>query len=1093
MNGAVSDAMVERRAPARVRDEFAEFFEAVHGFEPFPWQVDAVESILSGAAWPDLVDVPTGLGKTAMMDVFVYVTAMAADHAPAVARRRCFFVIDRRIVVDEAHEHALALASALAGAKSGIVADVAQRLAALGNKDPAGALSVTKMRGGEPWSQAWAERPDQVSIVVSTVDQVGSRMLFRGYGVSDRRQPVEAAFVGNDSVVLVDEAHLSTNFLDTAEAVRAEQSRSASSAALPGLDIVRLSATAPSGQREATEMPNVVPFDVEAHRASPTAARRLNAAKRLHLLSTEAKKVEATLAHVAAGLANSGRRVTSGSAPVAMVVCNTVDSARQVFDILRAGTRGRRPKWPDLDVELLIGRSRPVDRREREAEVLARFGKGAARTERPAILVATQTVEVGVNLDVDALVTESASWSAIVQRLGRLNRFGDLGERLPNRSAATAVVVHGGAEDFVYGEAAAQTWTWLSTKTAPLDSFVPDVAADGLDVSPLACRNLQYEAGPDLNEKPAPAPFLTSSIIERWTRTGPIPTADPPVGPYLHGLERVSASVNVLWRAGLRATSDATHLTSGGVLVPDATADRLLSALPPWAGEQIEVPIAAVRRWMSGQQSSPVSDLEVAPEATVPVKQPRDAFSAFAYRPTNDGDQAFHWEQVEARDLKPGETIVVPVECGGLDMYGWNPGFDGHVHDVAEASALDAGGLTLVLDNQLPVRLGLVKRHIRPCQQIISAIRSALSGVDDPDTIRRGLSAVKEPDDVDAGSESIDVDALTRESLAGLTTHFLDFLIAHVEERDPDGRTRAEGADGSEANESSDTRNPAWGPRRADLKERLKAILESRGRRKRIEPVAIWRTEADIERAELPLGLITWRPPRQADGTSWAPDESDPSATAVSPRGATVTLESHGVAVRERAEEIAIDLGLPDDLVRVIGDAAEWHDLGKAEERFQAMLHGGDAWEALIADAPLAKSGMDPNDPSAWRRARELSGLPAGARHEAWSGSLVQAHVADHGYSGDVDLLVHLVASHHGLARPWLPAIVDDERLSSGESRPISAVIRGHAVEISPQSRDDLGQFDRFTRLNARYGPWGLALLEAIVRCADTTISREGR
>ena len=78
------------------------------------------------------------------------------------------------------------------------------------------------------------------------------------------------------------------------------------------------------------------------------------------------------------------------------------------------------------------------------------------------MLVATQTVEVGINLDVDVLVTESASWDAVVQRLGRLNRLGKLPDRFPDRPAAPAVVVHDGQSDGpVYGKARDETWRVL--------------------------------------------------------------------------------------------------------------------------------------------------------------------------------------------------------------------------------------------------------------------------------------------------------------------------------------------------------------------------------------------------------------------------------------------------------------------------------------------------------------------------------------------------------------------------------------------------------------------------------------------------------
>jgi CRISPR-associated endonuclease/helicase Cas3 len=171
----------------------------------------------------------------------------------------------------------------------------------------------------------------------------------------------------------------------------------------------------------------------------------------------------------------------------------------------------------------------------------------------------------------------------------------------------------------------------------------------------------------------------------------------------------------------------------------------------------------------------------------------------------------------------------------------------------------------------------------------------------------------------------------------------------------------------------------------------------------------------------------------------------------------------------------------------LLKDAAGWHDLGKVELRFQAMLHNGDAYQALVATEPLAKSGLDPADRLAWRHAARLSRLPAGARHEAWSAALVQELLRQLGdYDGDEDLLVHLVAAHHGYARPLARLVLDPQ------PQPVTAIVYGHKLSVSSDATVDLDQPSRFGRLNARYGRWGLALLEAIVRCADMTISAEG-
>ncbi|MEZ5087956.1 MAG: CRISPR-associated endonuclease Cas3'' [Tessaracoccus sp.] len=240
------------------------------------------------------------------------------------------------------------------------------------------------------------------------------------------------------------------------------------------------------------------------------------------------------------------------------------------------------------------------------------------------------------------------------------------------------------------------------------------------------------------------------------------------------------------------------------------------------------------------------------------------------------------------------------------------------------------------------------------------------------------------------------------------------------------------------------------------------------GRVRQILPVAIM---------QLPKGVpAAWRDASE--------DMTDGTAHLEQP----VVLVKHGEAVGARAIEIARNLGLPNDLMQAVGDAARWHDVGKVDRRFQAMLFDGDPVRAAIADEPLAKSGMPPGELQRHRDARRRSGMPRGARHEAWSHSLVAEYLAGQpeSYGGDTELVLHLIASHHGHARPLLPAIIDTA------DHQLTAVIDGVLTAAPLPKKVDVNHAQRFQDLNARYGRWGLALLEAIVRCADMTVSGEG-
>jgi CRISPR-associated endonuclease/helicase Cas3 len=90
-----------------------------------------------------------------------------------------------------------------------------------------------------------------------------------------------------------------------------------------------------------------------------------------------------------------------------LVVLNTVDAARNVYKHLHGGS---------TECTLLHSRFRGVERAELMAQV----------TQPPAdrIVVATQVVEAGIDLNAALLITEAAPWPSLVQRAGRCNRTG---------------------------------------------------------------------------------------------------------------------------------------------------------------------------------------------------------------------------------------------------------------------------------------------------------------------------------------------------------------------------------------------------------------------------------------------------------------------------------------------------------------------------------------------------------------------------------------------------------------------------------------------------------------------------------------------
>ena len=201
--------------------------------------------------------------------------------------------------------------------------------------------------------------------------------------------------------------------------------------------------------------------------------------------------------------------------------------------------------------------------------------------ERPILLVATQTIEAGADLDVDALVTEIAPLDSLRQRFGRLDRLGLRGE---NR----AVILHPAAKkpkkdernDWtpilrLYGESAYETKEWLGKQGAEIDFGI-----DGL--APIS-----GQAGAKLEPLLAPrarAPVLLPPYAAWWATTSPAPAATPEPALFLHG-PGISADVQIVWRSDIDPTDD-------------DSANLSLGICPPSSLEAMPVPIWAMRKWL---------------------------------------------------------------------------------------------------------------------------------------------------------------------------------------------------------------------------------------------------------------------------------------------------------------------------------------------------------------------------------------------------------------------------------------------------------------------------------------------------------------
>ncbi|MFO0738957.1 MAG: type I-U CRISPR-associated helicase/endonuclease Cas3 [Labilithrix sp.] len=975
-------------------DHFADFFEAVHGpgKRPFPWQERLLRDITQHpeGRWPDLLDLPTGSGKTAAIDVAVFHLALEAAKPRSEMRapRRIVLVVDRRTVVDQAFARGRSIADRLLAPEATVLRAVRDRLTTLSSDTVATnvhPLECVQLRGGIPRDDSWARSPTQPLVAVSTVDQVGSRVLFRGYGVSDTMRPIHAGLLGNDTLFLLDEVHLARPFMETLEAIGGYRAWSGPKAAphLPNRwQVVPMSATA---NRRAGVSFSLAKDD----RDHPVLQRRLRASKPIMCEEVKVSGAEAVRRRqFAESAARHAVEQATGSRAVAVVV-NRVATALEVFGLVREAFE---KKKASATVEIVTGRMRPLDRDALDRRLSKQVGAGRERdaAAEPFVVVATQCIEAGADFDFDFLVTECASLDALRQRFGRLNRLGDVDGPTPGVVLARSDSLTDKASDPIYGDALKKTWAWLSDK-------LPDFGIEAFDAAAAA---LSPEERVAMLPRPAGAPVMLPAHLDAWAQTSQIPSADPEISFWLHGKDqRVDADVQLVWRADIEAPL--THVAQVGA-TPQAleALQTRIEICAPCGLEALSVPIQAAREWLASTPAPGIRS-EAADFGDVDgVTASRD--DGRNERPL--GRPAFAWQGDESRlvyspDLKPGMTIVVPSSYGGLLSGTWDPASGAAVPDLGDQARWT--------------------QSRRPVFRLHSAVRSYFQEAAPPPTPTLD-------DDASMGDD--------REALA----EWLRQLTPPV---------------------------GTW------QHEALTRLLSS----KRWSIVRLMPFESTSDSAGY-FGIVGRR---TADADGDASTENGGSSLT----GVRVGLTAHMTGVATIAEAFARSVGLDERFVMALSIAARWHDAGKVDPRFQRWLHGGSPL-ADAASRPLAKSALVFADRVSRRRARERSGYPRGARHELSSLAILEegTHLLETVTPADRDLVLHLVASHHGWCRPFAPVVEDREPV------PVTFEHSGGSICVQSNHRYAAvgsGVAERFWTLTEKYGWFGLAWLEAILRLAD--------
>lgn len=636
---------------------FAAEFEKLTGFAPLPWQWRLFREYFDQGQVPSAVDMPTGLGKTAVCALW-----LIAIRAGRKLPRRLVYVVDRRAVVDQA-------------------TDFVAQLRENEGRVEGDRLPISTLRGQHADNREWLADPAEPAIIVGTVDMLGSRLLFEGYGVSRKMRPFQAGLLGSDTLVVLDEAHLVPPFERLLERIEADASElhaadESDRLIIPKLRLMSLSATGRKRQGEIFRL-SQDDFAGDAVGAKLT-RKRLEAPKAL--LSSTGKREE-----LPGLLALKAWELTAdGTEPVrCLIYCNARSDAEKTAKELEA-LRKQRDKeskgTAPIRIDLFTG-GRRVHEREQARIDLQELGFLAGEMEQPStvrFLVATSAGEVGVDLDADHMVCDLVPWDRMVQRLGRVNRRGQGNARIEVVDCGPLVPKGTGASETKRIEDRHEAVRFVLKALPAIE--------EGVDASPGAIRDLVAREDEVLRDmlkraaSPVPLrPALSRPLLDAWSMTSfRDHSGRPEVRPWLRGWVDEEPETTIVWRECLPILQ--------GEPINAREVERFFEAAPPHTTEQLPTETYRALDWLVARAKKCFVKADREFKAAVKEDRERDPdiamggdIVAIVLTPAGDFAEAFKLQglaQVDAIRRKrlhrslTGATLVVTARLAGLSAGG---------------------------------------------------------------------------------------------------------------------------------------------------------------------------------------------------------------------------------------------------------------------------------------------------------------------------------------------------------------------------------------------------------------------------------------